>query len=341
MSSIVIRSFAENRSLYAPAGGERRVDADMAHLLSLLEKMEPKRVETLSVVEARAQPTLAQALRKILRDPQDDQGVAMEFRVIPGPAGDIRARVYTPKILVPGVSTPLLLYVHGGGFVLGDLDEADTAPRMLAKRLGAIVVSTHYRQAPENVFPAAHEDVLAAWRWVLAHGESLGADLELTAVVGEGSGGNLAVNLCLDAKAAGLAVPKHLALISPMAGTDFGLSSHAENRTTLPLNSAAVEWFYSKYARDALDLKSPQLNLIDRADLNGLPATTIILPELDPLRSEGEQLAQALRRSGVWVDCTVYDGVTHQFFNLAQAVNKAMFALSQVTRNINSSFGRT
>jgi acetyl esterase/lipase len=125
-----------------------------------------------------------------------------------------------------------------------------------------------------------------------------------------------------------------------MTGTDFGLSSYAENRETSPLNAATVEWYYSKYARDAVDMASPRLNLIDRADLGGLPPTTIILAEHDPLRTEGEQFAQALRRSGVWVDCTLYDGVTHQFFNLAQAVNKAMFAQGQVVRNILGSLGR-
>lgn len=340
MSSITVRNFAENRNLYAPEGGERRIDADMAHLLRLLEAMEPKRLETLTVPEARAQPTLKDALRRILRNPTDDQGVDMEMRMIPGGNGDIRARIYTPHSLNALFSAPIVLYLHGGGFVIGDLESYDAAPRALAKRLGAIVVSAHYRQAPEFVFPAAHEDALAAWRWTIDNAEALGADPELRAIVGDGAGGNLAVNVCLDAQKANVPAPKHLALISPMTNTDFGLSSFVENRATVPLNSATVEWFYGKYARDAVDLKTPQLNLIDRADLGQLPATTIILPELDPLRTEGEQFAQALRRSGVWVDCTVYDGVTHQFFNLAQAVNKAMFAQSQVTRNINSSFGR-
>ena len=340
MSSITVRNLAENRSLYANPNGDRRIDADMAHLLGLLEKMAPRRIETCTAPEARAQPTLALALNRILRDPNDDQGVNMELRMIAGAAGEIRARIYTPRVVEAERTMPILLYIHGGGWVIGDLDGYDAAPRALARRLGAVVVSTHYRQAPEYTFPAAHEDVLAAWRWTLENAETLGADLSLRAVVGDGAGGNLAVNLCLDARAEGLALPQHLALITPMTGTDFGLGSYAENRDSLPLNAATVEWFYSKYARDAVDLRSPKLNLVDRPDLGGLPPTTIILAEHDPLRSEGEQFANALRRSGVWVDCTLYDGVTHQFFNLAQAVNKAMFAQGQVVRNINGSLGR-
>jgi len=340
MSSITVRNLAENRSLYASPEGDNRLDADISFLLQQLEKLEPRRIETCTVPEARAQPTLMQALSRILRDTNDDQGVNMELRLIPGPSGEIRARIYTPRMVEAERSMPLVLYIHGGGWVIGDLDSYDAAPRALARRLGAVVVSTHYRQAPEFTFPAAHEDALAAWRWTLDNAETLGADRSLRAIVGDGAGGNLAVNVVLDARAEGLDTPQHLALITPMTGTDFGLSSYAENRQTTPLNSATVEWFYAKYARDAVDMASPRLNLIDRPDLGGLPPTTIILAEHDPLRSEGDHFAQALRRSGVWVDCTLYDGVTHQFFNLAQAVNKGMFAQGQVVRNINGSFGR-
>lgn len=340
MSSITVRNLAENRSLYASPEGDNRLDADISFLLQQLEKLEPRRIETCTVPEARAQPTLMQALSRILRDTNDDQGVNMELRLIPGPSGEIRARIYTPRMVEAERSMPLVLYIHGGGWVIGDLDSYDAAPRALARRLGAVVVSTHYRQAPEFTFPAAHEDALAAWRWTLDNAETLGADRSLRAIVGDGAGGNLAVNVVLDARAEGLDTPQHLALITPMTGTDFGLSSYAENRQTTPLNSATVEWFYAKYARDAVDMASPRLNLIDRPDLGGLPPTTIILAEHDPLRTEGDHFAQALRRSGVWVDCTLYDGVTHQFFNLAQAVNKGMFAQGQVVRNINGSFGR-
>ncbi|RYH12581.1 MAG: alpha/beta hydrolase, partial [Alphaproteobacteria bacterium] len=274
MSSITVRNLAENRSLFASGDGERRLDADMEFLLRQLDKMEPKPIETCTAPEARAQPTIMLALHRMLRDPDDDQGVNMELRLIPGAAGELRARIYTPRVLEADRTAPIVLYIHGGGWVIGDLDSYDAVPRALAKRLGAIVVSTHYRQAPEFTFPAAHEDVLAAWRWTLENAKGLGADRRLRAIVGDGAGGNLAVNLVLDARAEGLDLPQHLALITPMTTTDTGLSSHTENRQTKPLNTATVEWFYSKFARDAVDLHSPRLNLSDRPDLDGLPPTT-------------------------------------------------------------------
>jgi acetyl esterase len=128
MSSITVRNLAENRSLYASPDGERRLDADMEFLLRQLEKMEPKRIETCTVPEARAQPTIMLALNRILRDPGDDQGVNMELRLIPGAVGEIRARIYTPRVLDTNRTAPIVLYIHGGGWVIGDLDGYDAAP---------------------------------------------------------------------------------------------------------------------------------------------------------------------------------------------------------------------
>jgi acetyl esterase/lipase len=341
MSSITVRAIAENKSLFAnpEAGNPARMDADMQHVLNVLAGMDPRPIESCTAPEARAQPSLAVAVRRILLDPADDGGVNMELRLIPGAAGEIRARIYTPRVLDALLAPPVLLYIHGGGWVMGDLDSYDATPRMLARRLGAVVVSTHYRQAPEFKFPAAHEDVLAAWRWTLDNAEALGADPLLAAVVGEGSGANMALNLCIDAREAGLRVPLHQALVTPMAGTDFDLASYGQNAGTVPLSAAGVRWFYKKLLRNKADAADRRLNPAER-DLYGLPPATIILAEHDPLRSEGELLADALRRSGVWTDCTTYDGVTHGFFGLAQVVNKAMFAQGQVARNLTEAFGR-
>jgi acetyl esterase/lipase len=342
MSSVHVRSFAENEASYTSGHGGSpmaRVDADMKHVLDVLTAMEPKPIEHCSAAEARAQPTPALALNRILRDGPDDHGVAMELRLIPGPAGDIRARVYTPPSAVEE-ATPLLLYLHGGGWVIGDLDGYDASPRALARRTGAVVVSAHYRQAPEFRFPAAHEDSFTAWQWMIDNAEALGGNPARAAIAGEGSGANMAVNIALRARDEGIVQPLHLALVSPMAGTALDLPSHAENIDSRPLNTATVRWFLRKALRNKAAQSDPRINLAARGDLAGLPPTTIILAEIDPLRSEGEALADALRRSGVWVDCTTYEGVTHQFFGLAQIVNKAMFAQSQVARNLIGAFER-
>lgn len=343
MSSVHVRSLAENEASYSRTHGGNpmaRVDADMKHVLDVLATMDPKPIEQCSAAEARAQPTLALALSRILRDGPDDQGVAMELRLIPGPAGDIRARVYTPLTAEAEAAPPLLLYLHGGGWVIGDIDSYDASPRALAKRTGAVVVSAHYRQAPEFRFPAAHEDSFTAWQWMIENAGALGGDSGRAAVAGEGAGANMAVNIALRARDEGIVQPLHLALISPMAGTALDLPSHIENIDSRPLNTAGVRWFLRKALRNKSAQSDPRINLIGRADLAGLPPTTIILAEIDPLRSEGEALAGALRRSGVWVDCTIYEGVTHQFFGLAQIVNKSMFAQSQIARNLIGAFER-
>ena len=332
MSSITSRQLAENRSLFASGEGQKRLDADIAHLLRLLEKRWPQPVETVSLAEARVAPTLASVLRSLLRDPNDEMGVEMEMRMVPGAGGDLPARIYRPAG-VPAKG-PIVLYLHGGGFVLGSLENSDPAPRALARRLGSVVVAVHCRQAPEHVFPAAHEDAVAVWRWLIEAATGLGGDAGQMAIIGDGSGGNLALHIAFEAVDERLEKPRHLGLVSPMVGNDRGLSSYVENRTSRPISSATVEWCMSLYARDALDLSSRQLNPIDRQDLGKLPGTTIVLPEFDPLRTEGELFAQALRRSGVWVESLVYDGVTHGFFELPAAVNKALFAHTQVARNI-------
>jgi acetyl esterase/lipase len=343
MTSVEVRSFAANSGRDAVAAeGEsqpvERLDADMRHVLAVLGQMGGRPIELLRTPEARAQPTLDMALRRILRDAHDDQGINMEMRLLPGPAGDIRARIYTPQAEA-AAPRPLLLYFHPGAFVLGDVDNYDATPRTLAQRTGAVVVSSHYRQAPEHRFPAAHEDAFGAWNWLVEHAEGLGADRRRMAIVGEGSGANLAVNVALRAKAHGGTAPLHLGLVTPMATLGFDLPSHFETEDTGPFRTESFKWAARKLLRKKEDALDPRLHLIERTDLGGLPPATIILAEADPLRSEGEALSDQLRRSGVWVDSTTYEGVTHGFFGLYQIVNKAMFAQSQLARNLSAAFG--
>ncbi len=342
MTSVEVRRFAQNgEPLGAATAGlpADRLDADMRHVLTILESMGGKRIEDCRSPEARALPTLDMALRRIVRDQVDEMGVGMEMRLLPGPTGDIRARIYAPQNdLVTGLR-PMILYFHGGGFVLGDVDLYDATPRALAARTGAVVVSAHYRQAPEHRFPAAHEDAHAAWNWLIEHAASLGGDGKRAAIVGEGSGANLAVNVALRARAEEKPLPVHLGLVTPMAAMLFDLPSHRENATTFPYSTAALEWAARKMFRKKDDAHDARMNIAGRVDLGGLPPATVILADADPLRSEGEALADAMRRSGVWVDETLYEGVTHGFFGLYRVVNKAIFAQGQLSRNLVAAFG--
>lgn len=340
MSSVEVRRFAENGDLQAAdAAPQERLDADMRHVLTVLQSMGGKRIDECRSPEARALPTLDMALRRILRDQVDDMGVGMEMRLIPGPTDEIRARIYVPQNDIVMGLRPMVLFLHGGGFVLGDVDNYDATPRALAARTGAVVVSAHYRQAPEHRFPAAHEDAYAAWNWLLEHAESLGGDAKRAAIVGEGSGGNLAVNVALRARVEDKPLPIHLGLVTPMAAMLFDLPSHLENTATFPYSTATLEWAARKLFRKKDEAHDARMNIAGRTDLAGLPPATIILADADPLRSEGEALADALRRSGVWVDMTTYEGVTHGFFGLYRIVNKAMFAQGQLGRNLAAAFG--
>jgi acetyl esterase/lipase len=309
------------------------LDADMQHVLTVLASMGRKPIDACRAPEARAQPTLDMALRRILRDSHDEMGVGMEMHLIPGPTGEIRARVYAPQ-MPSATPRPVILYFHGGGFVLGDVDQFDATPRSLSLRTGAIVVSCHYRQAPEHRFPAAHEDAFAAWRWLADHAATLGGDASRMAIVGEDSGANLALNVALRARDEGIVQPRHIGLVTPMAAMLFDLPSHLEVATSFPVNAENLKWSARKLFRSRDDMRDPRMNLAGRSDLNGLPPVSIVLAEVDPLRSEGEALYDALRLSGTPVDKTLYHGVTNGFFGLYRVVNKAMFAQAELASRL-------
>lgn len=340
MSSVVLRSIASTQSQDMSALGAdpmAHLDHDMRHVLDTLLSLDPKPISDCTPEEARAQPTLMTAMRRLLRDRPDEGGVTMEMRLIPGPAGDIRIRVYAPTARSADEVLPLILYLHGGGFVIGDLERDDETPRALVRKCHAVVVSAHYRQGPEARFPAAHDDAAAAFRWVIDNAASIGADPMKMAIVGEDAGGNLALNLALAARTNSAVRIRHLALIAPMVDADFSRQSFADAASAKPVEADAIAWFYRNAIPALESLDDPRLALLEQ-DLSGLPPTTIILAGVDPLRSEGEALAAALQMRAVWTDMTVYDGVTAQFFGLARIVNKAMFAQGQVARNLKESF---
>ena len=258
---------------------------------------------------------------------------------IPTAAGPIPARVYGPAAR-GSAPAPLIVYWHGGGWVIADLDTYDASARALQAETGAVVLSVHYRQAPEHKFPAAHEDAVAAYRWAVSNGaRSLGADPNRVAVAGESAGGNLAINVAIAARDMRLPMPRHMALIYPVAGTDTNTPSYSENTATAPLSRAGMLWFVDKVTRSQADLQDPRLDVVGKARLGGLPPATIVSAELDPLRSEGEALARRLREAGVAVERRNCDGVTHEFFGMAPAVADAQAAQDFVGDRLRAALG--
>jgi acetyl esterase/lipase len=297
--------------------------------------------EKLTPQQARLQPTPADAVKKILADTihNEDPGLGVKTRdiSIPGAAGPIQARIYDAKLERADLA-PVVVYWHGGGWVIADLDVYDGAPRGIARFADCIVISCHYRQAPENKFPAAHDDAFAAYRWVLEHAQEFGGDPRRVAVMGESAGGNLALATTIRARDEGVALPAHMALVYPVAGADMTTPSYVENAEAKPLGKPLMEWFVRHVFESPDQVRDLRIDLVN-ADLRGLPDATIINAEIDPLRSEGELLAERLERAGSDVDQKTFHGSTHEFFGMSLVVPDAAIAQQMVAHNLKKAFG--
>ncbi|NUS38276.1 MAG: alpha/beta hydrolase fold domain-containing protein [Lysobacter sp.] len=311
----------------APAAQPGKPDAQMQAVLDQLQKLGAKPLETLTPQQARTQPSPADAVKAVLTaqgKPTTPEPVAkVENRSFPGPGGAVPIRIYWPQGVDPNSRPPVVLYIHGGGWVIADLDTYDASPRAIANDAKAIVVSTHYRQAPEHPFPAAHEDTLAAYKWVLANAGKFGGDAKRVALVGESAGGNMATNIAIAARDQKLQAPLAQVLVYPVAGDDTNTPSYVENASAKPLSKPAMEWFIKYAFKDPKEAHDPRIALDKRTDLAGLAPATVILAQIDPLRSEGEMYAKALQAAGVPVTMKTYDGVTHEFFGMGAVVDKA------------------
>ncbi len=305
-----------------------RADDDQQALYKAHEALQPKAIEKLEVAEARRQPTVADAVNHLLREqghPTDPAqlvpGVTTREITVDGAAGPLPATAYVPHGGAAG-PLPVVLYFHGGGWVIADRKVYDGGARGLARQAHAIVVSVDYRQAPEHRFPAAWDDALAAYRWLTTHADTLGGDPHRLALAGESAGGNLAVATAVAARDAGLPAPRHVLSVYPVAQTSLNTESYLENAIAKPLNRAMVKWFVDHLVRSEDDLADPRLSLID-ADLAGLPPVTLINARIDPLRSDGAKLEDALQKAGVPVERRDYEGVAHEFFGAAAVLEKA------------------
>jgi acetyl esterase len=229
---------------------------------------------------------------------------------VPGPAGEIPIRVYTPAGDGP---KPVIMYFHGGGWVIGDLDVCDNPVRRIANRTGAVVVSVDYRLAPEHTYPAAFDDCYAATAWVSEHAAELGGDPARIATCGDSAGGNLAAAVAIAARdRQGPPLAAQL-LIYPVTDFNFTTGSYEENGDGYLLTKGSMQWFWAHYL-GAQDLGKDPFACPARADnLVGLPPTFIATAEFDPLRDEGEAYAATLRAAGVHVTAKRYDGMLHGF----------------------------
>ena len=318
-----------------------RADNDQLEVAKMHESLGVKAIEKLSPAEARLQPTPTDAVMALLRqqgkstEPQAlVPGVTSTDSTVMGATGPLPARIYTPTGAGP---FPVIVYYHGGGWVMASKEVYDGGARGLSAGANAIVISVDYRLAPEHRFPAAWDDALAAYRWALGNAASLGGDASRIALAGESAGGNLAVATAIAAREAGLQPPLHVLAVYPVAQTSVNTESYLENAIAKPLNRAMVEWFVKHLIRSENDLKDTRLSLID-ANLQGLPPMTIINARIDPLRSDGAKLEDALQNAGVPVERREYEGVAHEFFGAAAVLDKARQAQAFAGQRLMQSF---
>ncbi|MEH2255845.1 alpha/beta hydrolase [Nostoc sp.] len=313
-------------------------DAQMKAVLDELTSFNAPPTEKLSPMNARNNPTVADAVMGVLakrRKPAVEMVGDVNHQLIPGPGGDLLARIYLPKGKGP---FPVLVYFHGGGWVIANLDTYDSSCRALTNAANCMVVSVAYRQAPEHKFPAAAEDAYAATQWVMANAARINGDPKRVAVGGESAGGNLAAVTCLMARDRGGKIPVHQMLIYPITNYAFDTPSYQENANAKPLNKAMMIWFWSQYLNSQSDGNNPYASPLRAENLRGLPPATVITAEIDPLRSEGEAYAKRLREAGSSVKAINYNGVTHEFFGTGAVVDKAKQAVKEAAAGLRSGF---
>ncbi|UXH80931.1 alpha/beta hydrolase [Roseateles amylovorans] len=259
---------------------------------------------------------------------------------IPGPAQELPARLYAPTLRDDGAPLPVLLYFHGGGFVIGSLETHDSLCRQLALRSGAAVIAVDYRLAPEHPFPAAVDDAWAALRWVAAEAASLGLDGRRLAVGGDSAGGTLAAVTALHARDIRSELGLDLALqllITPGATAHADTDSHRRFAQGHLLDADTIAWFFNQYIpterRD--DWRFAPLLAQDHGDL--APAC-LILAEADPLIDEGLAYADLLRANGNAVQLELYRGVTHDFIKMGRSIPEAELALDACAAALQRAF---
>jgi acetyl esterase len=204
--------------------------------------------------------------------------------------------------------------------------------------VGAVIVSVGYRLAPQFKFPYAHNDAFTAYNWAVKNAATFKGDSTKIAVAGEGAGGNLAINMARRAIEKHVKPPVAVLAIYPVAGSDMNTSSYVKYADAIPLNRPMMAWFLKKYLNKPVEAKDPQIDLVS-ANLKGLPPTTIITAEIDPLQSEGLKLADKLKADGVTVSSKNYDGVTHDFFGMGAIVPQARDAEMYAAAQLKKAFG--
>ncbi len=306
----------------------------MQTVIETLDTIAPIPITSLTPQQARLQPGAAEAAMRVMRNyniPTPPMNVDTMGKEIPVSGGQIHVRIYTPK--TGKASYPVIVYYPGGGWVIATINTYNSSAQALSEQVDAIVVSVEYRKGPEFKFPTAHLDSYMAYKWALKNASTFKGDSTHMAVAGESAGGNLAVTVSMMARDSSVRKPLHILSVYPVASNDLNTPSKIQYANAKPLNTPALSWFLMHYLNSPAEGALPWISLVN-AKLSGLPPTTIIGAEIDPLQSEGKMLADKLQAAGVTTTYKLYIGVTHEFFGMASVIPEAKqaqaFAASQL-----------
>jgi acetyl esterase/lipase len=317
-------------------------DPEMGQLLVALAALGGKPLDTLTAADARRQPTLAMATEVVMRKNAMDTDPAKlvpdvtttDATFLADDGAELTATVYTPT--GPG-PFPAVVYFHGGGWVIGSRQACDLTARTLAKEAEVVVISVDYRLAPEHKFPTAWNDALTAYKWATLKVGSWRGDPRRLALAGEGAGGTLALSTAISAVNAGLTRPRAVIAIYPFVQTGTSTESYVDSANAKPLNKATINWFLEQTLTSTADTTDPRLHLL-HAKLADLPAVTIVNAQIDPLRSDGAILEEALKQVHNPVMRKEYEGVTHGFFGAAPVLPTGKKAQSFVADQLKDAF---
>lgn len=315
------------------------IKPEMQVVIEKLVSLGGKPIETLTAKEARMQPTPTDAVMAVMKEHNMPMPTALcdtMGKDIPVTGGKTHVRIYTPQ--AGTAPYPVIVYYHGGGFVIADINVYGGSTQGLCEQTGAIVISVEYPKGPEHKFPMAHTVAFDAYEWVLKNAASFKGDASKIAVVGESAGGNLAANVSIMARDKKIPMPLYQVLVYPVASNDMNNESYVKYAASKPLNKPMMAWFVKNYLVSTDQSADPRINLVS-ANLAGLPKTLIVGAEIDPLQTEGKLLSEKLKAANVEMEYKLYDGVTHEFFGMATVVPQAKDAQALAAKKLKSAFG--